>query len=125
MATMELKCQLSADEVRDTKDNLIKLMWELRDVEENKRKDIQAANATIKDLRNRIDDLLEQANTHFVMRDVPVREEPDYPRNEMKIIRTDTDAVIQTRQLADEERQDGLPGVAPSSSSSQEAPAPA
>lgn len=104
-----LMCRLTADEQRDRGLQLATALADLRDLEREKRhvaEAIKGAEATVERLSDTVRHCQEG-------REVKCYLVPDYERDTMTVVRTDTAETVYIRQLTFDERQQPLPGLEP------------
>ncbi len=89
-----LPVQFTDEEILSFKNALAFHVAELLKVEEVKKDENKIHNLNIKDCKDSIADLSEKIESGFENRSVPCRVKFDHTREEVFIIRTDTDEVV-------------------------------
>ena len=104
-AVRNLKCNYSDEEIAEFKNNLVGGLMELENLEIEKKEFNTDISAKIKNKTSEISTLVHSINTGYEYRIVDCDIKIDIDKNEKLIIRTDTNEVIETLTLSDEERQ--------------------
>ncbi len=104
----DLPCKLTDEEVDGARDTLAQSALELDDLKVSQK----AANAQFREQRTEIEETILNAACAIrdgeAIRSVECIEQPVMEDNEVRLIRTDTDEIVTTREMEPSERQETL-----------------
>lgn len=105
-----LACVLTDAERKAKSDELVQAELQESRQKAEKKAEMSARNAALKETRCRIDQLAKELDEGAEMREVPVRADYDYDAKRVSYVRTDTDEVIDSREMDQFDLQERLPG---------------
>jgi phosphopantetheine adenylyltransferase len=100
-----LPCKLTVDEVDDRRRTATAKVEQYNEVEAEKKEAVKDYTDRMKSLRSEINQNAREANTATTMRDVECDVVYDYDLKMVRIVRTDTGEVWQTRPMNRDEAQ--------------------
>lgn len=101
----ELLCPLEPAQLEKKTDQLVGAEITLTAKQDEKNAAVSAWNKDIKDVRTTIKTLVSELDSKKELRTVKCFDNPDFKKNKIDTVRTDTGVVVETRAMAAEDRQ--------------------
>lgn len=101
----ELLCPLEPAQLGKKTDQLVDAEMNLTAKQDEKNAAVSAWNKDIKDIRTTIKTLVSELDSKKELRTVKCFDTPDFKKNKIDTVRTDTGVVVETRAMTAEDRQ--------------------
>lgn len=109
----KLPCSLTADDRERKLRELVRLEQEEKQQKEAKKASVTEMNAALKLVRGDIDTIVKELHEGAETREVPVKAVFRYQEKLVDYVRTDTNEVIDSRPMDNQDLQETLPGADP------------